>query len=86
MRDEMMRLINVTSWGDQLIEDTETQQISFQCLCGQIALYFQRIMLTPDELRAIHAGEFDYDAMVRAMCKKAPSVLDRLVDPVSVED
>src|SRR5438105_596222 len=46
------------SFGLEIIEDTDTGELSLQCLCGQMALYPRRVVLTPDETARFNAGSF----------------------------
>lgn len=81
----MIRVISNPTWGASILEDTETGDLSFQCLCGGIGMYWQRVALLPDEADEVRSGTFDADRMVSEVCKKTANVAGRLVDPVDPE-
>ncbi len=78
----MIRVIQEPTWGALVLEDTTTGELSFQCVCGGMAMYWQRVVLTPEEAAEVHEGTFDADRMVNEVCKKTPRVADRLVEPL----
>jgi hypothetical protein len=75
----MKRIIAEPGWGNMLVEDDETGEVSFQCICGGIAMYSVRIVLNAEELSELREGTFDADRMVQEVCKKTARVRDRLV-------
>ena len=74
----MKKILAEPSWGVLIIHDTDNEEMSLQCLCGGIAMYEQRVILTPDEVEEFNAGTFDADSMVHEVCKKLPRVSGRL--------
>ena len=82
----MTRIVARPVWGAYVLFDPETGEYSFQCLCGGAALYFQRVLLTPDEAAQVGAGTFDGDQMVRDVCKQTARVKDRFVPTFQGED
>jgi hypothetical protein len=78
----MIRVISNPTWGASLLEDTETGELSFQCLCGGVGMYWQRVVLTPDEVEEVKHATFDADRMVSDVCKRTARVAGRLVEPV----
>lgn len=75
----MNRIISEPTWGATIIEDTETGEFSFQCICGGVGMYAQRIVLNADEVKRLREGTFDSDQMVSDVCKHEPYLKDRLV-------
>lgn len=76
----MIRLVSSPTWGANILQDTETGTFSFQCVCGGIGMYWQRVVLTPDEAEEVQRGTFDADQMVNDICKRTPRVAERIVD------
>jgi len=74
------------SWGVSIIEDTETGELSFQCICGGIAMYYRRIVLTKDEAAQWRAGTLDADQLVSDVCKEAARVADRMVPSIPQDE
>jgi hypothetical protein len=74
------------SFGLEIIEDTDTGELSLQCLCGQMALYPRRVVLTPDETARFNAGSFDAEALMRAICREGPEVVDRVVPAFPISE
>jgi hypothetical protein len=62
-----------------IIEDTETGELSFQCVCGGVGMYYQRVVLTPEEVAEVRDGSFDADRMVHDLCKRTSKVTGRIV-------
>lgn len=81
----MMKLLSERSWGVQIIENTITGEISFQCICGGIGMYYRRIVLTKAEVDALATGTLDVDRLVSDICKEVPAVSERLVPSIRVE-
>jgi hypothetical protein len=82
----MKCILSEPGWGNLVIEDTETGEVSFQCVCGGIGMYYQRVVLTPEEAAEVRDGSFDADRMVHEVCKRTARVQDRLVAPFPTED
>lgn len=78
----MIRIVRIFTWGASLLEDTESGELSFQCLCGGVGMYWQRVVLTPDEVDEVRRATFDADRMVSDVCKRTARVAARLVEPV----
>lgn len=78
----MIRVISDSTWGVSILEDTETGELSFQCLCGSVGMYWQRVMLTAGEAGEIRRGNFYADPMVNEVCKRTATVAERLMEPV----
>lgn len=76
----MKRIISEPTWGAIVIEDTDTNEFSFQCLCGGVGMYWERVLLNSDEVQRIRDGTFDADQMVSDVCKHTPNVNDRIVE------
>ena len=66
-------------------EDTDTGEISFQCVCGGIAMYYRRIVLNCNEVEALAAGRLNVDALVSDICKEVPSICDRILPSLPVD-
>lgn len=81
----MKQVIADPGWGNMIIEDTETHEFSFQCLCGGFAMYWRRIVLTQEEVNQFRAGTFDADRMLREVCREGPSVIDRFAQSFPME-
>lgn len=81
----MKQVIADPGWGNMIIEDTETHEFSFQCLCGGIAMYWRRLILTEDEINQFRAGTFDADRMVREVCSESPRVIGRIAQAFPME-
>ena len=45
-------------------------------------MYWQRIVLTPEDAEEIRCGTFDAGRIVDDICKRTPKVAGRLIDPV----
>ena len=80
-----MKILSEPSWGVQIIEDTETGEVSFQCVCGGIGMYYRRIVLSSEEIAAFAAGKLDVDRLVSDICKEVPVVRDRIVPSLAPE-
>lgn len=76
----MNRVISNPTWGASLLEDTETGEFSFQCLCGGVGMYWQRVILSHDEAEQIRIDPASADQMVSDVCKRSPHLVARLVD------
>ena len=82
-----MKKVTATAvWGTDIIEDTDTHETSLQCLCGGIAMYPQRIVLTGEEVEELKRGALDIETLVYEICKGMPAVKPRLVPPFSPAD
>lgn len=75
-----------TSWGVSIIEDTETGEMSFQCICGGIGMYHRRIILTEGEVEQWRAGTLDVDQLVRDVCKEVARVANRIVPSIPQDE
>jgi len=82
----MKRILSEPGWGNVVIEDTESNEISFQCLCGGVGMYYQRVLLTAEEVAEVRDGSFDAARMVHEVCKRTERVQDRLVPALPVKD
>ena len=78
----MMRVISTPTWGATILEDMETGELSFQCVCGGVGMYWQRVLLTPEEVEHVRNDTFDADRMVSDVCKRAGTISSRLVAAV----
>lgn len=68
------------------MKDTDRGEISFQCVCGGIGMYYRRIVLTPGEIDALKAGNLDVNKLVHDVCKEVPAIRDRIVPSLPVSD
>jgi hypothetical protein len=82
----MKRIIADCGWGNMIIEDTDTNEFSFQCMCGGIGMYWRRVVLTTDEIAEFREGAFDADRMVYEVCRETDRVVDRLVPSYLPQD
>jgi hypothetical protein len=82
----MKQIISEPAWGVLIVEDTEVGEMSFQCVCGGIAMYWRRIILTPEEIEEVRAGSFDAERMTQEVCKKTERVSGRLVEAFDLND
>lgn len=73
-------------WGTMIIEDTDTGELSLQCLCGGVGMYWRRVVLTADEIEEFHEGTFDALRMVVEVCRETHVVEGRLVSSFPVAD
>jgi hypothetical protein len=78
----MKQVILEPSWGAQIIEDTESGELSLQCICGGIGMYYRRIVLDSEEAGQLRAGTLDLDALVYEICHETPGVVDRFVSTI----
>jgi hypothetical protein len=78
----MMRTLAEAHWAISIIEDTATGEVSFQCMCGQVGMYPQRIVLTDEEVDEFSKGRLDVDKLAKDVCKDAPRVARRFVPPI----
>jgi len=62
----------ILDFGMEIIEDTDTGEMSLQCLCGQMAMYPQRVVLTPDEVQEFREGTFDAHSLAYEICREIP--------------
>ena len=81
----MINILSEPSWGVQILEDTESGQVSFQCVCGGIAMYYRRIVLTSEEVAALAIGQLNVEQLVSDICKEMPTVRDRIVPSLTLE-
>lgn len=81
----MIKILSEPSWGVQIIEDTESGDVSFQCVCGGIGMYYRRIVLTKEEVHAIAVGTLNVDQLVSDICKEVPAIRDRIVPSLALE-
>jgi hypothetical protein len=77
-----MRIVHPPlSFGMEIIEDTDTGEWSLQCLCGQMAMYPRRIVLTAEEVAQFRAGTLNTKAIMYDVCHEDPRLADRVVTP-----
>lgn len=74
----MRKIIADPGWGNLIVEDDETHEISLQCLSGGFAMYWHRVVLTPEEVLAFKTGQLDIDNMVREINHGAASMASRI--------
>ncbi len=67
----MIHIIDDSVWGTGIFEDTSTGEVSLQCLCGGVGMYWQRVVLTPEEAAKARNGTLDITQMVSDVCKDA---------------
>ena len=82
----MKRIVAEPSWGAMIIHDTDNDELSLQCTCGGIAMYYQRVVLTLEESADFKAGALDVDTLIYEVCKDIPRVADRLAPILAVKD
>jgi hypothetical protein len=80
----MIKLLSEPSWGVQILEDSESGEVSFQCVCGGIGMYYRRIVLTQEEVDALNEGKLDIDHLVSSICKEIPGIQERLVPSLAL--
>ena len=78
----MKRTLAEPSWGVRIFEDTDTGEVSFQCICGGIGMYYRRIVLTANELEDFRSGRLNADELVSDICKEVARVAGRIVPSV----
>jgi hypothetical protein len=81
----MIKLLSEPSWGVQILEETDTGEVSLQCVCGGIGLYYRRIVLDQGEIEALNEGTLDIDALASDVCKEASAIRDRIVSSLAVD-
>lgn len=74
----MKRIVSEPTWGAMVVEDTETSEFSFQCLCGGAAMYWTRVVLNEAETKGLLDGSLNPDQMVSDVCKQKPYLEDRI--------
>ena len=79
------RIIAQPGWGTLVVEDADTHELSLQCLGGSFAMYWHRVVLTPDEVAAFRAGQLDVDAMVREMNRGTERMAKRILPGYELE-
>jgi hypothetical protein len=77
--------MSAPEYGKIFIENDETGEVSFQCLCGGMASWWRRVVLTADEAGEYRRGTFDAQRMMVDICRKWPSVAERLVEPIELD-
>lgn len=82
----MKCIVSEPTWGAYVIEDADSNEFSFQCLCGGVGMYWQRALLTPDEVQGLRDGTLDPKQIVSDICKQKPNIKDRLVPSVDTEN
>lgn len=63
----MKRIVAEPGWGNLIIEDDDTGEVSLQGLSGGFTMYWHRMVLTTEEVAAFKDGRLDIDKMVREM-------------------
>lgn len=86
MRDHMKRVVSAPEYGLMFIEDSVSGDISIQCLCGQMASWWKRVVLNADEIDELRAGTLDSKRMMVEICRDSPSVVSRLVRAIELKD
>ena len=76
----------ILDFGMEIIEDTDCGEFSLQCPCGQMAMYPQRVVLTPDEVQDLREGTFDARSLAYEICRELPRAKERLVPPFDEGD
>lgn len=82
----MMRILSAPEYGLLFLEDDETGEISVQCLCGGMASWWRRVVLTKEEAEEFHCGSFDAKRMMVEICRNWPSVADRIVPAIELNE
>lgn len=82
----MKRVIGEPGWGNVIIEDTDTKELSFQCLSGGFAMYWHRIVLTPKEVVEYKSGLLDVNKIANEMNHHTERMASRIVASYSIED
>ena len=82
----MMRIISAPEYGLLFLQDDETGDISIQCLCGGMASWWRRVVLTTEEVDDFRLGTFDAKRMMIEICRNWPSVSDRMVPPIELSE
>jgi hypothetical protein len=80
------RVIARPAWGTVIVEDEGTHKLSLQCLSGGFAMYWHRVVLTPDEAAAFRAGQLDVDTMVREMNHGTERMAKRIVPAYAIDE
>lgn len=75
----MKKLLSAPEFGKIVVEDTDSHEISFQCTCGQMAMYERRIVLADDEVAEWREGSLDLSRLMIQICREDPLVAHRVV-------
>lgn len=70
-------------FGVEVVEDTDTGELSLQCICGGIGMYTQRVVLTPEETQEFREGAFDARSLAYEVCHGVPRAVGRVVPSFS---
>jgi hypothetical protein len=81
----MKRVLFNSNWT-LLIEDPDKNEISLQSLCGGVAMYWMRIVLTPEEVEEFGSGSLDIRGLSYELCKETSAIKDRIVPPFEGAD
>ena len=82
----MMRVLSAPEYGLLFLQDDETGEVSIQCLCGGMASWWRRVVLTRDEVDEFRCGSFDAKRMMVEICRNLPSVSNRMVPPIELSE
>jgi hypothetical protein len=74
------------SWGVTIIEDTDSNELSLQCVCGGVGMYYRRIVLTELEIEQWRNGTLNVDHLVSDICKEVPGIAARMVPAIAEEE
>jgi hypothetical protein len=75
----MKKIVADPGWGMTIIKDTETEELSFQCLCGGVGMYYRRVVLTAEEQEEFEAGVLDCDQLLHDVCHEIGDIASRIV-------
>lgn len=82
----MMKIVSAPEYGVLFLEDENSGDISFQCLCGGMASWWRRVVLTSSEAEEFRNGTLDTKRMMVEICQNWPSMADRVVQAVELSE
>ncbi len=79
-----LTILSAPEYGLLFFEDEETAEISIQCLCGGMASWWRRVVLTSEEADEFRRGQLDSKRMMVEICREWHTMIGRIVDPIGL--
>jgi hypothetical protein len=86
VRSGMKRLLAAPEFGMMVVEDTDSEEISFQCLCAQMGMWWRRIVLTDEEVTEWRNNSLDLHRLMVDICSESPRTAPRMVPAFDEND
>lgn len=80
----MIRIIEAPEYGLMFLEDDQSGEISIQCLCGGLATWWKRLVLSGEETADYRAGRLDAKRLMAEICRNWPPGASRLIEPIDL--